>query len=187
MTTILLQARGPVPRPRAFDRDLLKRLVFAHPTWSDRQLAEALTAEARKGDPKAPEVNYKTVSVTISRLKPTWEAQAGIKLPTRMVPLLDFMPPANTIHPEHRMDTPIRYMREIAKDARGDRPKEPRQVAFRISALNWRDGTIAAGEILDLSSKGVPQIRIANRAEREADGTTKAIAAWLLPGWRGGE
>lgn len=170
--------------PRAFDHEVLKQLVFDHPDWSDPEYASALTAHNREADPKAPEVKVSTVSSTLSRKREVWQAQAGRVIPSRLVPLSDFMPPLGTIHPEHRNDTDIRYLREFAKQARGLRPREDWQVQFRNQALNRIEGMLAAGQLLDLDPHGVPITRYATAGERNQDGSSKAIAAWLLPGWR---
>jgi hypothetical protein len=172
-------------RPRAFDHDDLKNLVFEHPTWSDQQLAAALTlANHRRGGSLAP-VKATTVGSVLSRKKDTWQARAGHVLPARTVLLSDYLPPAGTLATEHKNDTPIRYLREIAKEARGQVPREDWQVKLRRNALNWHEGTIGAGQLVDLDPRGVPFTRFATAGERNADGTSKAIAAWLLPGWRG--
>lgn len=170
-------------RPRAFDYELLKQLVFDHPDWSDRDFARELTLRQRQDNPKAAEVKVGTVSSTLSRQRDTWEKNAGREIPSRLVPLADFMPPHNTIHAEHRNDTDIRYLREVAKHARGDRPAEDWKVQFRNQALNWMDGLKASGQLLDLDPKGVPFRRFATAGERNEDGSSKAVAAWLLPGW----
>lgn len=172
-------------KQRAFDHEALKRLVFEHPDWSDSDYARVLTSINRQDDPAAPDVKTPSVSSTLSRKRDTWEAQAGETIPSRLVPLGEYMPPYNTIAAEHRNDTEIRYLREIAKHSRGDRPKEEWKLQLRNQALNWLDGMIAAGQLMDLDPHGGPIKRYASASERNSDGTSKVIAAWMLPGWRG--
>lgn len=176
-------------RPRSFDHEDLKNLLFQHPDWTDAALAAELTTLARTGNPQAPEVNIGTVSSVLSRKRDTWQARAGIVLPDRLVEFRDFSPPVGTLAAAHRNDATIRYIRELAKDARGIHPEngEDWKVYFRSRALRWRDETLAAGCLVDLDAKGVPFTRSASRAERNPDGSSRAIAAWLLPGWRGRE
>lgn len=161
-------------RPRAFDHELLRQLVTEHPHWSDERYAEVLGTNAN------------TVSSVIHRKRDTWRRQ-GAPVPDRLVTYQDFMPPAGAVAVEHKNDTIMRYLRELGKEARGDRPAtgEVSKYRLRLSAVNWRDRLLSAGQIADLDTHGVPIERYATRQERNDDGTPKAVAAWLLPGWRG--
>lgn len=171
-------------RPRAFEYDDLKHLLYDHPKWSDQQLADALTEIARKDDPTAPAVNVNTMASVMRRYRHTWERQTGQAIPTRLVQLDEYLPPADTVPLEHRNDRELRYLREVAKHERGDHPRDEVKVHLRRVALDWRDGIVAGGMIVDLSTRGVPFTRTALASERNEDGTSKAVAAWLLPGWR---
>lgn len=168
-------------RPRSFNHEDLQQLLRQHPDWTDARLAEELTVKARTGDPGADEVNVNTVSSVLSRRREAWQ------VPDRLVEFREFSPPAGTLAPAHKNDSVIRYMRELAKDAMGVNPKpdEDWKVYFRHRALRWRDATLAAGQLLDLDATGVPFVRSASKAERNPDGSSKAVAAWQLPGWRG--
>jgi hypothetical protein len=176
-----------MPRPRSFDHEVLKHILFRHPHWTDQMLAEELTAIARREDPNADEVKRNTVSTVLARKRDTWEARHGVDLPSRLVVFSDFSPPAGALAASHKNDVVVRYLRELAKEARGiqPRPGEDWKMYFRKRALAWRDEILAAGQLVDLDAKGVPFVRSAVMAERNPDGSPKAVAAWLLPGWRG--
>jgi hypothetical protein len=44
------------------------------------------------------------------------------------------------------LDPPLRYLREVAKEARGDHPTVEWKVYLRQQALNWRDGVTGRAE-----------------------------------------
>lgn len=173
-------------RPRAFDHEQLKRLVTEHPDWSNDRYAEILTAAKRQEDPRAEEVKADSVASVISRKRDTWRLR-GSEIPNRWVTYGDFLPPGGTVAAAYKNATELRYLRELAKHARGEHPApdEASKVKLRQSALNWRDGILADGKlILDLDAKGKPIYRIPSKHERDNRGRPLALAAWMLPGWR---
>lgn len=172
-------------RPRSLDHELLRQLVTEHPDWSDASYAEKLTERKRQEDPNAAAVNVNTVASVIHRKGDAWRRN-GSNIPNRWVTYGEFMPPGGTVAAEHKNATELRYLRELAKHARGDHPSpdEASKVKLRLSALNWRDKTLASGQILDLSAKGEPFYRFPTKHERDNEGRPLALAAWMLPGWR---
>lgn len=173
-------------RPRAFDHELLRQLVTQHPEWTDDRYAQILTEHNQRDDPRAGAVNVNSVSAVIHRKKDAWRRH-GSEIPSRYVTYGDFMPPGGTVAAVHKNATELRYLRELAKDARGEHPdpNEVSKVKLRLSALNWRDGILAEGKlILDLDANGKPIYRIPSKHERDNEGRPLALAAWMLPGWR---
>lgn len=67
--------------PRTFSLDLLKELVRDHPTWTNRQYAEALTADNREHGRQAT-VSPHLVSATISAKREEWE-EGGLLAPRK--------------------------------------------------------------------------------------------------------
>lgn len=172
-------------RPRTLDQELLRRLATEHPDWSDARYAEILTERKRQEDPSAEAVNVNTVSSVLHRKRNAWRRN-GAEIPNRYVTYGDFLPPGGTVAGKYKNATELRYLRELAKDARGEHPHpaEVSKVKLRISALNWRDKTLASGQILDLSVHGEPFYRFPTKHERDKEGRPLALAAWMLPGWR---
>jgi hypothetical protein len=173
-----------VAPPRAFDHELLKALVLERPDWSDDDYAEALTKDLRETDPTHPPVKRMSVSAVLSRKRSTWERQANRPIPPRLVMYREMLPPTGAVDPRRKNHTILRYIRELAKDARGIPPLDSqwgRQT--RQAALHWGDRLALNGEIADLDSKGFPIVRRAVASEKDVHGNPLAVAAWLLPGW----
>jgi hypothetical protein len=168
-----------MPPPRAFDYDLLVQLLKEHPDWPLQDIADALTADNRKADPGARPVNVATVRARMHRLR-----FEGEEIPLHSKRFADFMPPPGLVHRDHVMAQPLRYLREISKERRGDRPVGPDESKLRGMALSWEHNLLLMGFIADLDANGVPFTRPAEPAELDEDGKPAALAAWLLPGWR---
>jgi hypothetical protein len=166
-------------RQRAFDHDELKRLVLVHPELPDERYAEILTDHNRASNPSAPAVNANTVSSVLHRKGAAW----GV--PDRRVEYADLLPPAGSVSPRHKNHTFLRYLRELAKEDRGEAaPDTESGRKLRTSALNWRDDMMARGGIVDIDLYGEPIIRHPVKSERDADGRPLALVAWAIPGWR---
>jgi hypothetical protein len=160
-----------MPREPAFDHYRLRQLLTDDPYATESELAKILGA------------NRATVESVIRRNRAAW----GLPDRRTKVRHRDFMPPEGAVDRDHYRGTIMRYLREVARDANGDRPgndDSSTATSVRRQALAWRDRLLAAGEIVDLTRYGVPVIRRATAGELDDDGRPAAVAAWMLPGWR---
>ena len=169
--------------PRAFNYDLLRGLVLGHPNWSTFRYAAALTADNRRRDPHARQVQPATVDSVISRLKAIWEEEEGRRLPRR-VPVYDIAPPAGALNSRNKNDTAMKYLRELAQEASGNVPDTVSEVRVRASALNWEKRMRRDRMVVDLTAAGVPITRPARTEEVNSLGGLVSLMAWKIPGWR---
>jgi hypothetical protein len=166
-------------RPRAFDYDLLEKLVTEHPTWPLTALADALWEDNKHADPDAPPVKAVTVASVLTRMR-----YQGSDIPIHNKVFGELLPPPGLVASGHTMARPLLLLREIAKERRGEPAKPGDEAKLRGQALRWEQNLPLMGSIVDLDSAGVPIIRRATAAELGEDGRPAALAAWLLPGWR---
>jgi hypothetical protein len=157
-------------RPRSFDHDKLRELAVEHPDWNVERLCDELGG-----------ANPRTVRAALTRMRKSGE---DIPLLYNRSPV---MPPWGTIAAKHDRDTIVRYLQELGRRERGENPG-PDEINWRFLrqvAENWEEKTLSAGKIVDILPGGRPQVVDAIPGQRDpATGRTKAIAAWLLPGWR---
>ena len=165
--------------PRAFDYDLLAALVEEHPLWPIR-LAGALWEDNKKKDPDAKPVKASTVTSVMTRLR-----ILGEDIPLHSKVFAELLPPPGLVHPDHTMARILLFLREVAKDRRGEPTVLPYEVKLRAQALSWARNLGMMGSIVDLDPHGVPITRPATAGELGEDGQPAKLAAWLLPGWRG--
>jgi hypothetical protein len=161
-------------RERAFDHDLLKRLVLAHPDWTDERYAEILTEHNRATNPSAPAVRVNTVGSVLYRNRAAW----GV--PNRWVTYTELLPPAGVLSPKHKNCTILRYLRALAADARGEKPDTESGRRLLASALRWRRDIETAGMIVDIDITGKPIVRHPVKSELNGHGKPRALVAWML-------
>lgn len=164
-------------RPRAFDHDELRRLVLAHPEWTDEAYARILTEYNHATDPSAPAVNINSVSSVLSRKRAAWGA------PNRWVTYTELLPPARILSPKYKNSTMARYLRALAADARGEKPTTESRRKLLSCAQSWRRDVEAARMIVDIDVSARPIVRRPVKSELGADGKPRALVAWMIPGW----
>jgi hypothetical protein len=167
-----------MPGRRAFDWDLLRKLVTNGPTLSDYELAQKLTEDNEANNRDLPPVNKSTVRTVLERNRETWA------VPLRNPSWDEVRPPAGTLAPEHDMDTPIRYLRDLAAEKAGVVPSVPQAAELRSSALGWAQRMRQGRTVVDLDTKGTPVVREARAEELNSKGELISLMAWRVPGWR---
>lgn len=168
--------------PRTFDYDLLKRLVREHPESPYSKYADVLTADVRQLDPHAPRVLPDSVRRVVSQYRAQWEDE-GVQIPVRGVMHADLAPPLGMIAPNQRMATPLRYLREISKERKGESPVTGHERIIRRQAIRWAARQRDNREIVDVTEHGIVEVRPAGADELDEDGKLIELAAWALPGW----
>lgn len=167
--------------PRTFDYDLLKRLVREHPEWPYASYADILTQDNRTRDPGAPRVLPDSVRRVVSIYRDQWREE-GVEVPLRGTVNTDLLPPTGSIAPNQRMSTPLRYLREISKERRGEEPYTSTEAAMRRQALRWETRLRENREIVDFTEHGVVEVRPARPDELDERGELIELVAWVLPG-----
>jgi hypothetical protein len=177
--------RSDVPKPRPFDYDMLKKLVFEHPRWSSYQYAQELTEHKRRKDPAAPAVNLHTVDMVIHRYRAEWEEEEGVKIPPRVVTHYQgYTPPRGTVHPDYRMHTAVKYLRCLGARDSGHMPDDDDEEGWRVMRIaeSWEQRMMRACHVVDLDAEGKPFERPARPSEL-VNGQPIAVAAWAIHGW----
>jgi hypothetical protein len=168
--------------PRTFDYDLLKKLVRERPELPYSDYADELTADARRTDPNARRVLPDSVRRVVSQYRAQWEEE-GITIPARGVVHADLLPPLATLAPSQRMSTPLRYLRELSKERRGDAPASDYERTIRGQAIRWEARLRENLEVVDVTELGIVEVRPARADEIGSDGRLIEIAAWAIHGW----
>lgn len=168
--------------PRACDYDLLKQLVVDHPDWSYPEYKRVLDADNAEHGRKPIGINR--ISDIISRSREEWEAESGRRIPVRIVTRHVSSPPEGTVHPDHKNDSVLRYLRELDARDLGIEPTGDTSVILREQAIRWARRMREDLTIVDLTSGGAPITRDARTEEVNGKGELIALAAWLVPGWR---
>lgn len=167
--------------PRTFDYDLLKRLVRDHPEWPYADYAEELTRDVRTRDPRAPVILPDSIRRVVSQHRAQW-LDEGVPVPVRGVIHADLMPPLGSVAPNQRMSTPLRYLREISKQRRGEQPVTDSERIIRRQALRWEARNRENREIVDITEHGFVEVRPARADELDEQGNLLELAAWAIPG-----
>lgn len=167
--------------PRTFDYERLKKLIREHPDWTYPRYADELTATARAADPGAPRVLPYSVRRVVSQYRDTWQDE-GLKVPLRGTVNTDLLPPTGSIAPSQRMTTPLRYLREISQQRRGEEPYTPTGAERRRQALRWEARLRENREIVDITANGIIEVRPAGADELDDQGNLLELAAWAIPG-----
>jgi hypothetical protein len=167
--------------PRTIDYERLKRLVREHPDWTYPRYAEDLTAEARKRDPRAPRVVPDSLRRVVSQYRDQWQDE-GLTVPDRGTVFKDLLPPTGSLTENQRMSTPVRYLREVSKQRRGEEPYTPTEATMRRQALRWEARLRGNREIVDFNDNGTVVVRPARADELDGKGELIELAAWVLPG-----
>ena len=166
--------------PRMIDYERLKLLVREHPDWTYPRYADDLTAAAREKDPRAPRVLPDSLRRVVSQYRDQWQDE-GLTFPDRGTINSDLLPPTGSVAPSQRMTTPLRYLREISKQRRGEEPYTPTEATMRRQALKWEARLRANREIVDITN-GVVVVRPARAGELDEAGNLRELAAWAIPG-----
>lgn len=167
--------------PRTFSYERLKRLIRDHPHWTYPQYADVLTEDNRRSEPGSPRVNPDSVRRVANVYRAEWEEE-GVKYPSRGTVNTDLLPPTGSVAPSQRMTTPLRYLREISKQRRGEEPYTPTEAAMRRQALRWEARLRENREIVDVTSNGIVEVRPARADELDDQGQLIELAAWAIPG-----
>jgi hypothetical protein len=117
----------------------------------------------------------------VSQYRDEWQDE-GIHIPTRGVIMTDLLPPLGSVAPNQRMSTPLRYLREVSKHRRGEKPVTDTEAVIRRQALRWESRLRENLEIVDITAHGVVEVRPARADELGEDGQLQELAAWVLPG-----
>ena len=166
--------------PRTYDLELLKRLVRNHPDWSYHEYARVLTDDmrARTGDPRYPVILPNTVAAAISRYRDRWR-EDGIRVDDNRMPVYRELIPARwRVSPAHKMDTPLKHLRTIARLRRG---LGASQMDAR-QALAFERRLRERREVVDVTPNGRPVIRPAAHWELDGKGELIEIVAQPAPG-----
>lgn len=167
--------------PRTFSYEYLKRLIRDQPTWTYPQYADKLTEDNRKTDPGSPRVKPDSIRRVVSQYRAEWEEE-GVTVPLRGTVNTDLLPPTGSVAPNQRMSTPLRYLREISKQRRGEAPYTDTEAAMRRQALRWEERLRENREIVDFNDNGTVIVRPARADELDEHGQLIELAAWILPG-----
>lgn len=168
--------------PRTFDYDLLKRLLRESPEWPYSRYADVLTEDARTRDPLAPRVKPDAIRRVVSQYRDEWEKDDGIRFPARGLVYGELLPPLTAVAENHWMATPLRYLREIAKERRGQAALTDNEKTVRGQALRWEGRLRESKEIVDIAEGGQVVVRPARADELDEQGDLLEIVAWVLPG-----
>jgi hypothetical protein len=169
--------------PRTFDYELLKKLLKDHPEFGYAEYADALTKDARKTDRYASRILPGAVRRVVCQYRDTWMEEDGIQVPQRGVVYRNLLPPTGSVAPTQRMATPLRYLREIAKQRAGEAPVSENERIIRAAALRWEGRLRENREIADITELGIVEVRPARADELDGKGNLLELAAWALPGW----
>jgi len=169
--------------PRKFSYERLQRLIKDHPEWPYAQYADVLTADERRDNPGAPRIKPDSVRRVVSQYRDEWK-EDGTSIPVRGVVFSDLLPPLGSVAANQRMATPLRYLREIAKERRGEAPVTANEAIVRKQALKWESALKTNLEIVDLTGNGIVTVRPARADELDDHGRLIDVAAWALPGWQ---
>jgi hypothetical protein len=153
--------------PRTFDYGLLKRLLRECPEWPYSRYADELTADARTRDPGSPRVKPDAIRRVVSQYRDEYG---------------ELLPPLTAVAENHWMATPLRYLREIAKERRGQAPLTDNEHRVRGQALRWEGRLREAKELVDIADGGQVVVRPARADELDSQGELLEIVAWVLPG-----
>lgn len=167
--------------PRTFSYERLKRLIRDHPHWTYPQYADVLTEDNRRTNPGSSRVIPASVGRVISQYRSEWEEE-GIEFPLRGTVNTDLLPPTGSVAPSQRMSTPLRYLREISKQRRGEEPYTTTEAAMRRQAQRWAERNMANREIVDVTPNGIIEVRPARADELDDNGQLLELAAWAIPG-----
>lgn len=167
--------------PRTFSYERLKRLIADHPHWTYPQYADVLTEDNRRTDPGSPRVIPASVGRVVSQYRSEWEEE-GVDFPSRGTVNTDLLPPTGSIAPSQRMTTPLRYLREISQQRRGEEPYTPTGAERRRQALRWEARLRENREIVDVTANGIIEVRPAGADELDDNGNLLELAAWAIPG-----
>lgn len=167
--------------PRTFSYERLKRLIADHPHWTYPQYADVLTEDNRRTDPGSPRVIPASVGRVVSQYRSEWEEE-GVDFPSRGTVNTDLLPPTGSIAPSQRMTTPLRYLREISKQRRGEDPYTHTEATMRRQALKWEIRLRENREMVDFNENGTVIVRPARADELDSKGNLKELVAWVLPG-----
>lgn len=167
--------------PRTFSYERLKRLIRDHPTWTYPQYADVLTEDNRRTDPGSPRVIPASVGRVVSQYRSQWEEE-GVNFPLRGTVNADLLPPTGSLTEKERMSTPIRYLREVSKQRRGEEPYTSWEATQRRQALRWEARLRENREIVDLSENGRVVVRPAGPDELDDKGQLLELATWAIPG-----
>lgn len=169
--------------PRTFDYDLLKRLIREHPEWPYNNYADVLTEDARKRDPYASRILPDSVRRVVSQYRDQWEDE-GATIPLRGVIHTGLLPPLGMVAATQRMATPLRYLREISKERRGEAPVSDSERHVRRQAIRFEARLRENREIVDVTAAGVVEVRPAREGELHPDGSLIELSAWAIPGYQ---
>jgi hypothetical protein len=173
-----------MPAQRAFDHDLLRRLVTENPELSDYDLKKILDADnVRHG---RTEVNIDTIRSLLSKRRKDW----GI--PVRRPTYDEIRPPRWAAFKQDGTgseSTPYRYLRDQAAVARGTH-RRPEGVSVKMAELrrqstDWLAWMRRERLVVDLTREGEVIERPAVAGELTPDGGLVSVMAWRVPGWRG--
>lgn len=169
-----------VAAQRAFDYDLLRKLITGDPSLTDQQLADALTADNRRRDPNAPEVQKNTVRSVLAKHRKVWA------VPLRHPAYEEIRPPEGAMKagPEGGMSTPYRYVRDLCAAKAGVEPHSPQMIELRSQSTAWLERMRLERKVLDLTGEGAVIERPARAEELNSRGEVISVMAWLIPGWR---
>ena len=94
----------------------------------------------------------------------------------------DLLPPTGSVSPSQRMTTPLRYLREISKQRRGEEPVGIPEATMRRQALRWEERLRENRELVDFTEQGSVVVRPARAHELDDKGELVELAAWVIPG-----
>lgn len=171
-------------RRRAFDHELLRRLMVEHPDWSDERYRQILEDDNRRRGEGTVPLKLGTVQSEMSRSRLMLKSR-GVTVPWRGATYTFYMPPPHTVPDEYQNATEFRYLRHLEAHENGVMPTTESGRKMRSQAINWANQTMNVEKcLIDLTGDGQPIKRHPVAGERDSTGRPVVIAAWMLPRWR---
>jgi hypothetical protein len=159
---------------RTFDYEHLRNLIRAHPLWSHRQLAAALTEHERevRKDPRYPAVTVHSVASVKYRYRDQWNSLGDTITSSKGDPMRRSQP-FNHLPSEHYFSYEIQALRTLTKLSRGEPVTRKRQAEAENLAHKLR----TTCSVVDLSYLGEPYTRPARPDELDGEGNLIELAA----------
>lgn len=161
-------------QPRTFDYDYLRDLFRAHPEWSNRQYAEAVTEHEREvyNDPTRPRITPHAIASVKLRYQDQWRAN-GVDVNRTATDPTKRRLPFKHVPAEYQSSYLIQCLRNLSKLAEGEniserKAREAEGLARRLTSEK---------SVVDVSYKGQPYVRKARLDELDGEGNLISFAA----------
>jgi hypothetical protein len=161
--------------PPSFDYDYLRMLFREHPTWSHRQIADAVTQHERevRHDPGYPHVTVHAIASVKYRYRDRWQSEGSAVPESKMSGTKRTQPFVNLppSYWQHYYIYNLRILTRLASGETGISDKKAKE-AERFAARLDMDK-----QVVDLDFRGEPYLRKARPDELDQEGNLIAYAA----------